>query len=200
MSHVESYVKQSIQILEQLDQSKVEAMIELLITIKQGGGRLFFLGVGGSAANCSHAVNDFRKLVEIESYTPVDNVAELTARTNDEGWHTVFSEYLKTSKISANDGVFVLSVGGGNKQKNISANIVDALDVARAAGAKTMGIVGRDDGYTAQTADACVVIPTVDEARVTPHSEGFQGIIWHMIVSDLRLSSVQTKWESISTK
>jgi D-sedoheptulose 7-phosphate isomerase len=200
MSHVEDYINESIQILEQLDQSRIERMIEILCTLKARGGRLFFLGVGGSAANCSHAVNDFRKLVEIESYTPVDNVAELTARTNDEGWHTVFAEYLKTSQLGENDGVFVLSVGGGNKEKNISANLVHALDIARERGSAILGIVGRDDGYTAQNAHACVVVPTVDAAKVTPHSEGFQGVIWHMIVSDPRLNSVQTKWESVSSK
>ena len=198
MAHVENYINESIQILERLDQSKVEAMIEILCSIKARGGRLFFLGVGGSAANCSHAVNDFRKLVEIESYSPVDNVAELSARTNDEGWHTVFAQYLKTSRINEKDGVFVLSVGGGNKEKNISANIVHGLDVAKENKASILGIVGRDDGYTAKVADACVVIPTVDDTRVTPHSEGFQGVIWHMIVSDPRLNSVQTKWESVA--
>lgn len=198
MSHVNNYIKESISILEQLDLDEIEKTIQLLLSIREKKGRLFFIGVGGSAANCTHAVNDFRKLVGMEAYSPVDNVAELTARTNDEGWHTVFSEWLKGSQINENDGVFVLSVGGGNKEKNISANIVYALETAKEANAKIMGIIGRDGGYTATVADACIIVPPINPANITPHSEGFQGVIWHMIGSDPRLMEISNKWESVS--
>jgi len=198
MSHVSNYIEESARILEQLDQDAIENVIQVLLATREAKGRLFILGVGGSAANCSHAVNDFRKLAGMEVYAPVDNVAELTARTNDEGWHTVFSEWLKGSQIRENDCVFVLSVGGGNKEKNISANIVHALEVAQGVNAKIVGIVGRPDGYTAEVADACVIVPNVNDANITPHSEGFQGVIWHMMVSDPRMIQISNKWESVS--
>ena len=174
----------------------IEKMADLLATIKRDGGRLFFLGVGGSAGNCSHAVNDFRKIVGIESYAPTDNVSELTARTNDEGWATIFVEWLKTSKLSARDAVFIFSVGGGNLEKNISPNLVTALQHAKAVGAKITGVVGRDGGYTAQVADACVIVPTVNAETITPHSEAFQAVVWHLLVSHPKLKANQTKWES----
>jgi D-sedoheptulose 7-phosphate isomerase len=168
----------------------------LLARVKADGGRIFFLGVGGSAGNCSHAVNDFRKIVGIESYAPTDNVSELTARTNDEGWASVFVEWLKISKLLAKDAIFIFSVGGGNLEKNISPNLVTALQYAKSVGAKVMGVVGRDGGYTAQVADACVIVPTVNPENVTPHSEAFQAVVWHLLVSHPKLKANQTKWES----
>ena len=198
MSYVDQYLRESIAIIKKLDGGRVEAMIQQLVAIRERKGRLFFLGVGGSAANCTHAVNDFRKLVGMEAYSPVDNVAELTARTNDEGWNTVFVEWLRGSQLNEQDGVMVFSVGGGNKEKNISANIVYALEFAKEKKATILGIVGRDGGYTAQVATACVVIPVVNKATITPHSEGFQGVIWHLIASDPRLMVVANKWESLS--
>ncbi|MAH85441.1 MAG: sugar isomerase [Rhodospirillaceae bacterium TMED8] len=199
MSYVVQYIKEAVDILEGIDKEAIDTMIRLVIDIRAKGGRLFFLGVGGSAANCTHAVNDFRKIGGMECYTPVDNVAELTARTNDEGWHTVFSEWLACSQLNANDGIFVLSVGGGNKEKNVSANIVHALEFAITKRAKIMGVIGRDGGYTAKVADACVIIPTVNPNTITPHSEAFQGLVWHLIVSDPRVMSMQNKWESLGT-
>ena len=169
-----------------------------LSEVKKRRGRLFLLGVGGSAANCSHAVNDFRKIAGIESYAPTDNVAELTARTNDEGWQSVFLEWLKTSNLTSNDAVFVFSVGGGSLEKNISPNLVRAISFAKQLNADVMGIVGRDGGYTATAADACVIIPTVNEQTVTPHAEAFQAVIWHILVSHPLLKSNETKWESES--
>jgi len=198
MSYVDSYCSEAITILNQLDRVSVEKMISLVLKIREAKGRLFFLGVGGSAGNCSHAVNDFRKIGGIEAYTPADNVSELTARTNDEGWHTVFVEWLKTSHLREQDGVFVFSVGGGDKEKNISANLVYALEYARSKNAKIMGIVGRNGGFTAGIADACVIIPTVNPNTVTPHAESFQGLIWHLIVSDPRVMQMSNKWESVS--
>lgn len=165
-----------------------------LAQLRDEGGRLFLLGVGGSAANCAHAVNDFRKLCGIETYAPTDNVSELTARTNDEGWDTVFSGWLRTSRVSARDGVFVLSVGGGNAEKNVSTNIIRALDVAKAAGATILGIVSRDGGYTAKVGDHVVIVPAVNPDRVTPHAEGFQAVVWHCLVSNPILQSAATKW------
>lgn len=196
MSYVDMYIEEAKSILDKIDKSEIEKMITSILKIREKKGRLFFIGVGGSAGNCSHAVNDFRKIGGIESYTPVDNVPELTARTNDEGWNTVFEEWLKTSRINENDGVIVFSVGGGNQEKNISANIVFALNHAKKSGAKVFGIVGRDGGYTAKLADACVIIPTVNPDTVTPHSEAFQGVIWHLIVSDPRVMVMKNKWES----
>ncbi|OGV25986.1 MAG: sugar isomerase [Legionellales bacterium RIFCSPHIGHO2_12_FULL_37_14] len=189
------YLEETKQILETLDTNKIEAMADLILAVKQAKGRLFFLGVGGSAANCSHAVNDFRKIAAIEAYAPTDNVAELTARTNDEGWGKVFVEWLKVSQLNSKDAIFVLSVGGGNLEKNISPNLVTALIYAQKVGAKITGIVGRDGGYTAKAADVCVIIPTVNEQTITPHAEAFQGVIWHLLVSHPKLKSHITKWE-----
>ena len=172
-------------------------MIGIILDIRRNHGRLFFLGVGGSAGNASHAVNDFRKIAGIESYSPCDNVSELTARTNDDGWESVFVEWLKGSHLNNQDGVFVLSVGGGNQEKNVSVNLVRALEYAKKTGAKIVGIVGRDGGYTGKTADACVIVPTVNTATVTAHTEAFQAVIWHLIVSDPRMRATEMKWESI---
>ena len=196
MSFVEVYFKEAVEIINKINRSQIEKMIELLINIRNQKGRLFFLGVGGGAGNCSHAVNDFRKIAGIESYTPVDNVSELSARTNDEGWHSVFSEWLKISSINAKDGVFVFSVGGGDKEKNISSNIVFALEYAKSTGAKILGVVGRDGGYTASISDACVVVPTVNPKNVTAHTEAFQAVIWHLIISHPNVMAHGMKWES----
>ncbi len=190
------HLNESKEIIQKLDLESIEEMVSILTNTKNCGGRLFFLGVGGSAGNCSHAVNDFRKIVGIESYAPTDNVSELTARTNDEGWSTIFVEWLKTSKLNANDCVFILSVGGGNLEKNISPNLVEALKLAKSVGSKIVGVVGRDGGYTAKVANACVVIPTVNPDNITPHSEAFQAVIWHLLVSHPKLKAKQTKWES----
>lgn len=197
MSYAQQHVNEAIDILNKLDVGAIERMVDLLAGIKQDGGRIFFLGVGGSAGNCSHAVNDFRKIVGIESYAPTDNVSELTARTNDEGWASIFVEWLKTSKLSAKDAVFVFSVGGGNLEKNISPNLVMALQHAKTVGAKVTGVVGRDGGYMAKVADACVIVPTVNAETVTPHSEAFQAVVWHLLVSHPKLKANQTKWESV---
>jgi D-sedoheptulose 7-phosphate isomerase len=196
MNYVQQHLKEAAEIIQKMDVAAIEKMADLLAGIKQEGGRLFFIGVGGSAGNCSHAVNDFRKIVGIESYAPTDNVSELTARTNDEGWATVFVEWLKVSRLTAKDGVVVFSVGGGNLEKNISPNLVTALQYAKSVGAKIAGIVGRDGGYTAKVADACVIIPTVNPETVTPHSEAFQAVVWHLLVSHPKLKVNQTKWES----
>ena len=196
MNYAEKHINEAIDILKQIKTEDVEKMAELLLKVKQANGRVFFLGVGGSAANCSHAVNDFRKIVGIESYAPTDNVSELTARTNDEGWETVFVEWLKTSKLSKKDALFVLSVGGGNIEKNISPNLVKAIKYAKTIGAKVTGVVGRDGGFTAQVADACLIVPTVNSETITPHSEAFQAVIWHLLVSHPNLKIHQTKWES----
>jgi D-sedoheptulose 7-phosphate isomerase len=196
MSYAQQHFNEAIEILRKIDVGAVEKMADLLAGIKRDGGRIFFLGVGGSAGNCSHAVNDFRKIVGIESYAPTDNVSELTARTNDEGWPTVFVEWLKTSRLCARDAVFIFSVGGGNLQKNISPNLVLALQHAKAVGAKVTGVVGRDGGFTAQVADACVIVPTVNPETVTPHSEAFQAVVWHLLVSHPKLKANETKWES----
>ena len=196
MNYAQQHLDEASQIIKQLDVDAIEKMADLLAKLKTTGGRLFFLGVGGSAGNCSHAVNDFRKIVGIESYAPTDNVSELTARTNDEGWDTVFSEWLKISKLSSSDAVFILSVGGGNLEKNISPNLVSALKHAKHIGATVMGVVGRDGGYTAKVADACVIIPTVNADTITPHSEAFQAVVWHLLVSHPKLKAKQTKWES----
>jgi D-sedoheptulose 7-phosphate isomerase len=196
MNFVANYIKESIQILESIDQQRILKVVEVLADLRQSGGRLFLLGVGGSAANCSHAVNDFRKLAGIEAYAPTDNVSELTARTNDEGWSTVFAAWLKVSHLTKRDVLFVMSVGGGSLEKNISPNLVTALDYGKEVGARIIGIVGRDGGYTARVADACVVIPTVNPANVTPHSEAFQAIVWHLLVSHPALKAAPTKWEA----
>ena len=198
MNYAQKHLNESIEIIKKIDSNQIEKMADLLAHVKSEGGRLFFLGVGGSAGNCSHAVNDFRKIVGIESYAPTDNVSELTARTNDEGWATVFVEWLKVSKLLAKDAICVFSVGGGNLEKNISANLVEALKYAKSVGAKITGVVGRDGGYTAQVADVCLVIPTVNPETVTPHSEAFQAVIWHLLVSHPKLKAHQTMWESAS--
>jgi D-sedoheptulose 7-phosphate isomerase len=196
MSYAAQHMKEAAEIIRRIDLAAIEKMAELLAAVKADEGRIFFLGVGGSAGNCSHAVNDFRKIVGIESYAPTDNVSELTARTNDEGWSTVFSEWLKISKLQPKDALFIFSVGGGNLAKNISPNLVEAINFAKSVGAKVTGVVGRDGGYTAQSADACVIIPTVNPETVTPHSEAFQAVIWHLLVSHPKLKTNQTKWES----
>ncbi|HBK42832.1 MULTISPECIES: SIS domain-containing protein [unclassified Polynucleobacter] len=198
MSYAQKHLNESIEIIQKIDVDAIEKMADLLAQVKADGGRIFFLGVGGSAGNCSHAVNDFRKIVGIESYAPIDNVSELTARTNDEGWATIFVEWLKTSKLSSKDMIFIFSVGGGNLEKNISPNLVEALKLAKEVGSKVIGVVGRDGGYTAQVADACVIVPTVNSDNITPHSEAFQGVVWHLLVSHPKLKANQTKWESTS--
>lgn len=196
MSYAEQHLDETVAVVRQLDPVLLEKLVDELADLRQRGGRLFFLGVGGSAGNCSHAVNDFRKIVGIEAYAPTDNVSELTARTNDEGWHTIFREWLKTSKLGSNDAVFVFSVGGGNLEKNVSPNLVGALQLAKEVGARIFGVVGRDGGYTAKAGDVVVIIPTVNADNVTPHSEAFQAVIWHLLVSHPKLKAHQTKWES----
>lgn len=196
MNYTQQHINESIEILQKIDASAIEQMAALLMKIKSTSGRIFFLGVGGSASNCSHAVNDFRKIVGIEAYAPTDNVSELTARTNDEGWSTIFIEWLKISKLNQNDLIFVLSVGGGNLEKNISPNLVSALQYAQEKKAKIVGIVGRDGGYTAKVADVCVIIPTVNPETITPHAEAFQAVVWHLLVSHPQLKTNQTKWEA----
>jgi len=196
MSYAQQHLNETIAILQQLDLAAIEKLIGVLVRLKDDGGRIFFLGVGGSAGNCSHAVNDFRKLLGIECYAPTDNVSELTARINDEGWESAYAEWLKVSRLSARDAVFVLSVGGGSADQNISRNLIAAVDYARTRGAKILGIVGRDGGHTARVADACVIIPTVNPRTVTPHCEALQAVIWHLLVSHPRLGPAEAKWES----
>ena len=196
MSHVLNYLEEAQQILAALDTGTINRMVSLLVELRGRGGRLFLLGVGGSAANASHAVNDFRKIAQIEAYAPTDNVSELTARTNDEGWESVFVNWLRVSKLSRRDMLFVLSVGGGDLERNISPNLVRALQHGREIGCTICGIVGRTGGYTAQVADACVIVPTVNSMTITPHSEAFQAVIWHLLVSHPALKMVETKWES----
>jgi D-sedoheptulose 7-phosphate isomerase len=197
MSYSEQHLREAAEIVSKLDPALSEKAVELLATVRARGGRLFILGVGGSAANASHAVNDFRKIAGIECYTPTDNVSELTARTNDEGWNSVFAEWLKGSRLSKNDAVLVLSVGGGDAEKNVSANLVAALQLAKERGSAILGIVGRDGGYTRRLADVAVVIPTVNPANTTPHTEAFQAVVWHMWVSHPSLKVAETKWESM---
>ena len=196
----ENYLKESQLIIDNLDKKKINKVIDLIYKVKKNLGRIFFLGVGGSAANCSHAVNDFRKIVGIEAYTPTDNVAELTARTNDEGWETVFIEWLKISKLKSKDLVFIFSVGGGNKEKNISKNLIEAIRYSKIVGSKIVGIVGRDGGFTAKKANECIIILIINYKHITPHSESFQALIWHLIVSHPKLKKNNTKWESIRNK
>ncbi len=196
-SYISRYVEEVKEIAGKIDSSRVKLMIKLLQELREKNGRLFFLGVGGGAGNAAHAVNDFRKITGIEAYTPIDNVSELTARVNDEGWRSVFVNWLKGSKLNANDGVFVFSVGGGNEEKNISANIVDALRYAKEVGAKIFGIVGRDGGYTAKVADACIIIPIISSDTVTAHTESFQAVLWHLIVSHPKMKVAEMKWESV---
>ena len=197
MSFTQLHLDESKQVIDQLDINAIEKIVQLLADLKNGKGRLFFLGVGGGAANSSHAVNDFRKLAGIEAYTPADNISELTARINDDGWESVFVEWLKGSRLTSEDMVFVFSVGGGNLEENISTNLVSALKYARNLGARVVGVVGRDGGYTAQVAEACVIVPTVNLGSVTPHTESFQALIWHLIVSHPDLKTSTGKWESV---
>lgn len=192
--HAQTYLQETVKIAGSIDPNLIEALVQELVALRSRNGRLFFIGVGGSAGNCGHAVNDFRKLCGIEAYAPTDNVSELTARTNDEGWETVFSGWLKVSRPTEKDAVFVFSVGGGNLEKNVSANIVAALKEAKARNMKVFGVVGRDGGYTKQVGDCVVVIPTVDSSRVTPHTEAFHGVVWHCLVSHPDLQQIATKW------
>jgi len=200
MSHTASYLADAIKIISCLDAGAIERMVAKMVELRERGGRLFVLGVGGSAANASHMVNDFRKIAQIETYAPTDNVSELTARVNDESWEMVFVNWLRGSRLNDRDGVFVLSVGGGDLEKNISPNIVRAVQYARQAGATIFGIVGRNGGYTGRVADACVIVPTVNDRTVTPHAEAFQAVIWHLMVSHPALQAAETKWESATRR
>jgi D-sedoheptulose 7-phosphate isomerase len=199
MGYVEQYFAEAIEILERVDRHAVEEMVDLLVVLRQRGGRLFVLGVGGGAGHASHAVCDFRKIAQIEAYTPSDNVSELTARVNDEGWDTCYANWLRGSRLNEKDAVFVISVGGGDAQKNVSTNLVRALDYALEAGASICGIVGRDGGYTAQVADSYVLVPVVYSAAVTPHTESFQAMIWHLMVSHPKLKVTEMKWETVQS-
>lgn len=198
MSYTDEYLDEVKAIAAQVDRAAVDNMVHLIADIRSSGGRLFFLGVGGGAANASHAVNDFRKIAGLECYTPCDNASELTARINDDGWESAFVEWLKGSRLSKNDGVFVFSVGGGNREKNVSVNLVRALEYAEVTGARVLGIVGRDGGFTASVADACVIVPAVNGHNVTPHTESFQAVIWHLLVSHPLIQKADMKWESIA--
>ena len=196
MSFTKQFLAEVQQVTAQLNEAAIEKCAEELAAIRERGGRLFILGVGGSAGNAGHAVNDFRKICGFEAYAPTDNVSELTARTNDEGWPSIFAEWLKGSRLGAKDGLLIFSVGGGNLEKNVSPNLVNAIQLAKQVGASVVGIVGRDGGYTAKEATACVIVPTVNPTHVSPHSEAFQGVIWHLFVSHPKLKVAQTKWES----
>jgi D-sedoheptulose 7-phosphate isomerase len=196
MTFTQDFLKEVQEVTKRLDAAAIDAVVDQLLAIRERGGRLFVLGVGGSAGNASHAVNDFRKICGLECYAPTDNVSELTARTNDEGWATIFSEWLRGSHLSKNDGLLVLSVGGGNLDRNVSPNLVSAIHLAKEVGATVTGIVGRDGGYTAKMADAVVIVPIVNPDHVTPHSEAFQAVVWHLLVSHPRLKMNQTKWET----
>ena len=196
MNYSAQHLQETSQIVSQLDPALCEKAVDLLVAVRERGGRLFILGVGGSAANASHAVNDFRKIAGLESYTPTDNVSELTARTNDEGWSTVFAEWLKGSRLNAKDALLIFSVGGGNVEKNVSPNLVEALQLAKERGSAVLGVVGRDGGYTAKVADVAIVIPTVNTRNTTAHSEAFQAVVWHLFISHPKLKIAETKWES----
>ena len=200
MTHSDVYFDQVEEVARTLDRGAIERLVDALLALRERQGRLFFLGVGGSAANCSHAVNDFRKLCGIEAYTPVDNISELTARTNDEGWDTVFAAWLRTSRANKNDAVFVFSVGGGDAVRNVSANIVRGLEEAKARGLSIFGVVGRDGGFTKKVGDEVIVIPTVDPKAVTPLSEAFQAVVWHCLVSHPRLAIQEAKWEGLAAR
>jgi len=200
MSYSVQHLKETAEIVAKVNPADCEKCVAELRAVRERGGRLFILGVGGSAANASHAVNDFRKIAGIEVYAPTDNVSELTARTNDDGWASVFVEWLRGSRLNAKDCLFILSVGGGNMEKNVSPNLVAALQLAKQVGARVIGIVGKDGGYTAKVADACVIVPTVNPNNVTPHSEAFQAVVWHLFVSHPDLKINQTKWESVAAK
>jgi D-sedoheptulose 7-phosphate isomerase len=195
-AYISTFLDDAVTIIRKIDQGQIKKMSEILQDVRNNGGRRFILGVGGGAGNASHAVNDFRKIAGIESYAPTDNVSELTARVNDDGWETVFESWLKGSRLTAKDCIFVFSVGGGNAEKNVSVNLVNALRYAKETGAKVIGVVGRDGGYTAKVADACVIIPTVNEKTVTPQTEAFQAVVWHLIVSSPALQKFEMKWES----
>jgi D-sedoheptulose 7-phosphate isomerase len=197
MRFEQQYLAEAMSIIERLDLGSIERVVSLLVATRDGGGRLFILGVGGSAANASHAVNDFRKIAGFEAYAPTDNVSELTARTNDEGWATVFEAWLRGSRLRAGDLIMVLSVGGGNLEAQVSPNLVAALDYGRSVGAGIIGIAGRDGGHTAKVADACIIVPTVNPAHVTPHTEAFQALLWHLLVSHPRIKLAETKWEGL---
>ena len=194
--YITEHLNESKKIIDLIDKKNIEGIVRIILNVKKNYGRLFFLGVGGSAANASHAVNDFRKIAGIESYTPIDNVSELTARTNDDGWESVFVNWLRCNKIDSDDCIFIFSVGGGNKEKNISVNLIHAIDFAKEKGCKIVGIVGKDGGYTAKIADSCVIIPVVNKESITPHTEAFQGLIWHLIVTHPKIKSNAMKWES----
>lgn len=198
MEFIEKFLSEASIIIKNLDKEKIQAAIEILLQTRDNKGRLFILGVGGSAANASHAVNDFRKIVGIEAYAPTDNVSELTARANDEGWSTIFSNWLHVSRLKAEDALLILSVGGGDLEKNVSPNLVKALELAKEKQSKIIGIVSRDGGYTAKVADACILIPSPNSENITPHAEAFQAVIWHLLVSHPKLKTLQTKWESIT--
>ena len=195
-SFSEKHLQESIDIIQLIDTNKIEEMASIIAEVKQNKGRLFFLGIGGSAGNASHAVNDFRKIAGIECYAPSDNVSELTARANDDGWDSIFSGWLKVSNLNSKDVIFIFSVGGGNLERNISPNLVKAIDLAASIGSKVIGVVGRDGGYTALKGTAVVIIPTVNEESITPHSEAFQAVVWHLLVTHPKLKANQTKWES----
>jgi len=196
VSYTRQHLNEAAQIIDQIDAASIERVVDVLAATRQRGGRLFFLGVGGSAGNCSHAVNDFRKLAGFDAYAPTDNVSEMTARTTDDGWDTVFAGWLQGSRLRKEDTLFVFSVGGGSLEKNISPNLVRAIDYARQAGASIVGVVGRDGGHTARVADACVIVPTVNPDTITPHAEAFQAVVWHLLVSHPKLKVAPTKWES----
>ncbi|HMO49986.1 MAG TPA: SIS domain-containing protein [Kiritimatiellia bacterium] len=194
---IERHLRETADIVAGLDRKTLRGMVDVLLKVRANGGRLFFLGVGGSAANASHAVNDFRKLAGFESYCPTDNVSELTARTNDEGWATVFAAWLKVSRLNASDALFIMSVGGGDEKNNVSPNLVEAIRYAKHVGASIVGIVGRDGGYTAREADACVIIPTVNAESITPHTEAFHAVVWHLLITHPEIKINATKWESL---
>ena len=197
MEFVARYLDEVTQVASRLDRDAIGRLIDLLVDVRERGGRLFILGVGGSAGNASHAVNDFRKIVGMEAYTPTDNVSELTARINDDGWDTAYANWLKGSRLGERDCVLVLSVGGGDAERNVSTNLVRAIEYARSVGARVAGVVGRNGGFTAKMADACVIVPTVNPETVTPHTEAFQAVLWHLLVSHPRLQKAPMKWESL---
>ena len=198
MEYAKRFFEEVQTIAKSIELDTIEKMVQIIREVKNKQGRLFFIGVGGSAANCTHAVNDFRKIGGIECYTPNDNVAELTARTNDEGWDTVYAPWLECSQLSHKDVVFVFSVGGGSKEKNVSVNLIHALKLAQKVGAKILGITGRDGGYTGEVADACIIIPTQSPDTITPHAESWQAVVWHMLVTDPRVMNMSNKWESLA--
>jgi len=197
VTYIQAYLQEVQNIAEKINHKAIEKMIDIMSEIRKNKGRLFFIGVGGGAGNATHAVNDFRKICGIESYSPLDNVSELTARINDNGWESAFTEWLKVSNLNKNDGVFIFSVGGGNKEKNISTNLVETLQYAKLVGAKILGVIGRDGGFTKKVADACIIVPVVNNNTITPHTEEFQSVIWHMIISHPKMRISEMKWESV---